>query len=128
MIHRHGCQAIVVMLLLTSLIGCGPNAAPMSDKDAAKQLLDVTFQAWKSGQSVADMRAQSPPVYVAEELWNNGFKLTDFKVRGEAEMYGSNVRFQVALVGIGKNGEAINKPMEYLVTTVPAQTIARVDH
>lgn len=118
--------AFIATTMLMS-IGCGPAAVPMSDPDAAKELLGSSLEAWKTGKSVADMRQLTPPVYVAEELWISGFKLQDFLIQGEGEMYGPNVRLNVTLTGSNKGGAVGKKELQYLVTTTPACTIARVD-
>lgn len=112
---------------MLTLIGCGRASVPMSDPDAAKQLLGSSLEAWKTGKSVADMRQLTPPVYVAEELWGGGFELHNFLIQGEGEMYGPNVRLNVMLTGSSKGGAVSKKELQYLVTTAPACTIARVD-
>lgn len=109
------------------LIGCGGSSVPMSDPAAAKQLLESSLEAWKTGKSVADMRQLTPPVYVAEELWSSGFELQDFLIQGEGEMYGPNVRLNVTLTGSNKGRAVGKRQLQYLVTTAPACTIARVD-
>lgn len=109
------------------LIGCGSPSVAVSDRDAAKALLGSTLEAWKTGKSVADMRQLTPPVYVAEDLWNGDFELHDFTIEGEGEMYGPNVRLNVTLTGSNRGGAVSTQQMQYLVTTTPARTIARTD-
>lgn len=126
MTRRFSYQLILATMMLT-WIGCGRVAVPMSDPHAAKQLLSSALEAWKTGKSVADMRQSTPPVYVAEELWNDGFQLTDFVIEGDGEMYGPSVRLHVTLVGSGTGSSVVEKRLQYLVTTTPAFTIARAD-
>ncbi|MGV3484453.1 MAG: hypothetical protein ACO1RT_08545 [Planctomycetaceae bacterium] len=109
------------------VIGCGPPAVPISDVDAARELLDSSLAAWKSGRSVEQMRQQAPPVYVAEELWSQGLQLSDYSIDGNGELYGSNVRLHATLKVAGKGGETKDAKVKYLVTTTPALTIARED-
>ncbi len=119
---------VVLFLPLIALAsGCGPSSPAVSDIETATRLLDSTFQLWKSGQTVANLREGSPPVYVAEELWEQGFLLSGFAIDGVGEHYGSNVRFLVTLNGKDKGGAGVSRQVKYLVTTTPALTIARAD-
>ena len=110
------------------LAGCtGQPAVTVSDPEAAVKLVDESFQVWKAGRSPDELRQRVPPVYVAEDLWRQGFQLTDYSIDGSGEMFGTNVRVRVTLKGNGLRGEPINRQMKYLVTTTPAMTIARED-
>ena len=117
-----------MFLCSLTFIGCSSSTAvPVSDIDSAKQLLNDSFMSWKSGRSVDDLRLADPPVYVAEDLWTSDFKLTEFSIDGDGEMYGTSVRLPVTLTGAGKNNAPVKRQFAYLVTTTPASTIARSD-
>ncbi len=108
--------------------GCvGQPAVAVSDPEAAVKLVDESFQAWKAGRSLDELRQQVPPVYVAEDLWRQGFLLTDYSIDGGGETFGTNVRVRVTVKGSGPRGESVSRRMNYLVTTTPALTIARED-
>lgn len=124
--HSIFATALFTTTLLT-FIGCGGESVPVSDPDAAKQLLGSSLEAWKAGKSVEDMRQLTPPVYVAEDLWSDGFELQDFRIEDDSDMYGPNVRLNVTLTGSSKGGTVSKKEFQYLVTTTPAFTIARAD-
>ena len=76
------------------------------------------------GRTIA---AGKPPIYEADDLWNQGVELTDYTIASDGELYGSNVRLQVKLNGLRKDGETIAQQVKYLVTTTPALTISRED-
>lgn len=118
---------IAFLLLAALTCGCAQSGVAVSDVGAATELLETTFQSWKSGQSVESLRSGSPPIYIAEEMWDQGFLLSDFAIDGVGELYGSNVRFLVTLTGKDKGGAEVSRQVKYLVTTTPALTIARAD-
>ena len=118
------------VFILTALVcmlhaGCSPSVAPMSDAGKAKELLQTSLDAWKSGANLDDRRKASPPIYVTEDLWRSGAKLSEYKLVGESEVLGSNIRFMVDLKCTTKSGKAMEKTVRYLVTTQPALTIVR---
>lgn len=113
--------------MVAVISGCHTYPAPVSDKASGKQLLEAALSDWKAGITLQQMKQRTPPVYVAEELWMNGFKLNDFVIDDEGELYGSNVRLRATLTGVDKSGRTLEKQFTYLVTTTPALTIARDD-
>ncbi len=127
--NRKGRIATVFCLFLGIMIpGCAPQTlVAVSDVDAATALLEDSFKSWKSGKTVDDLRLSVPPVYVSEELWEQGCRLNDFSIDRQSEQYGTNVRVHVTLKGTDKKGADFLRTMKYLVTTEPAMTIARED-
>ena len=124
----HACKMLMFLpLLLCSLltVGCGPAKVPPSDSQQALALVEKLMEQWKSGTSVEELAKMTPPTFVSEALWKGGAKLTDYKVVGEGEMLGPNVRFKIALKYAGKNGAVAEKSFNYLVTTTPALTFFR---
>ena len=115
------------LLVLLLAIGCGPPQASPSDPELAKALLEETLDAWKQGATIAEIREQTPPVYVAEDIWLSGSKLQDYQLVDEGERFGTNIRFHVKLKVAGSRGAAKQRNVSYLVTTTPALTIARED-
>ena len=105
--------------------GCGPAKVPPSDTKQALELVDKLMGEWKSGVTVEELAKMTPPTFVNEALWKSGAKLTDYKVVGEGEMLGPNVRFKISLKYTGKNGTAAERSFNYLVTTTPALTFFR---
>lgn len=127
-IHHRLSKAVLFLASMTCVLlqlGCTPSTAPMSDAGRAKELLQSALDAWQSGASIEDSRKANPPVYVTEDFWRNGSKLREYKLVGESEVLGSNIRFKVDLRCTNKAGKAMDKSVRYLVTTVPALTIVR---
>jgi len=108
--------------------GCGQGvAAPQSDGEAATALIDRSLRQWKEGRTVADLRGETPPIYVSDESWLKGAKLVDFTIDQDGELFGTNVRFHVTLSTADPKGKESKQTVKYLVTTTPAMTIARED-
>ncbi len=118
---------LVCVLAAGSLSGCAARSTPVSDVDQATALITKTFDEWKNGASLESQREKSPPVYVAEELWLNGTKLSGYKLTEPGEVFGTNIRFRVTLNCADKSGAPKSRDLKYLVTTTPACTIARED-
>jgi hypothetical protein len=107
------------------LSGCSaPTAAPVSDREQAKTLVQDLMSQWKSGTKWDQLSQQLPPVYVTEDLWRNDAKLVDYSIDDEG-MLGSNVRFTMTIQCMGKDGKMTSKTLRYLVTTTPALTFSR---
>jgi hypothetical protein len=116
------------MALAVATPGCGRGvAAPQSDTEAATALIDRSLRQWKEGRTVAELRGETPPIYVSDELWLNGAKLVDFSIDQEGELFGTNVRFHVTVSVADPKGKESKQAVKYLVTTTPAMTIARED-
>ncbi len=125
--HFVGVCLIVFCLIFT---GCGPREvrAPESDVEAAKALLTQSLEQWKAGKRAEDLRSATPPVFFADDSLAKGVKLRDFRILSNGEMYVTNVKFEVELQFEGSAGETGRQSsIEYLVTTVPAQTISRLE-
>lgn len=123
-------QAICGLLLVVVTIGCGPSAvrAPASDIDAAKTLLANSLEQWRSGKSFNDLSSSDPPIFFQDETFRQGAKLREFRILSSGEMYVTNVKFEVELQFAASDGQdGRQSKIEYLVTTVPAQTIARLE-
>lgn len=114
-------------LLACGLSGCGQSTAPLTDVRSATLLLQRTLDAWKNGQTMAELRQLTPPTYVVDDLWQQGFMLKDYRLNDEGQPFGTNVRFQVTLLGSTNNGKATERTVKYLVATKPAQSVARED-
>lgn len=124
---RFAAQTAALCLLGVALVGCGPRTVPASDVEQATALITQTLNEWKTGATVDAQRVKSPPIYVAEDLWQNGAELRDYKLTGPGQVFGTNVRFQVTLQCTDSAGTTKDRNVKYLVTTTPQQTIARED-
>ena len=117
----------VAVFISLPFCGCRPAAPPATSVESATRLLQSTLEAWITGATVAQMRDQQPPVYVADELWLQGMRLKHFNIDGAGQPFGTNVRFHVTLEGSDAQGRKVERRVKYLVATTPAQSIARED-
>lgn len=106
-------------------MGCQSSA--VSDPAGAREVLQTALKTWQEGKTTAEMRSINPPVYVAEDLWENGNSLVEFSIDAADQMIGENVCFEVSLKTKSPSGQLQTKKLKYLVTTTPALTIARLD-
>lgn len=114
-------------LIVACLAGCSGGQVATSDTAAAKALLQRSLEDWKSGRSAKELAGGDPPVYVSEDWWHSGFQLKDFRIEGDGELSGTNVRLVVALEGVHPKLGNKKASQVYLVTTTPALTISRED-
>lgn len=117
----------LAILLVAFLAGCSGGRVAKSDVAAAKALLQRSLEDWKSGRSAQELADGDPPVYVAEDWWQAGFELKDFRIEGDGQLSGTNVRLVVALEGVHPKLGIKKASQAYLVTTTPALTISRED-
>lgn len=115
---------LVLALLIT---GCRHDRVPVTETGDAGRLLEITLQAWADGESSDHQRSRQPPVYVADDWWTAGYSLRGFELEDAGEQIGTNARFRVRLHGVTTDGKPVSRSVSYLVTTVPARTIARED-
>jgi hypothetical protein len=68
-----------------------------------------------------------PPVFVAEDLWQKGYKLDSYGIAEPGQMLGTNVRLVVDIEASHPTLGKRKQSQAYLVTTTPALTISRED-
>lgn len=118
---------MLAALIGVYLTGCSGGHVATSDAVAAKALLQRSLEDWKSGRSAKELASGDPPVYVSEDWWHSGFELKDFRIEGDGEVSGTNVRLTVSLEGVHPKLGNKKASQVYLVTTTPALTISRED-
>ncbi|MCR9293661.1 MAG: hypothetical protein NXI32_13135 [bacterium] len=123
--HRVTAQLVCWALLLL-VFGCRGSVAK-SDMSQAEELLKQTLEDWKRGVTVAELRDRETPVYVAEDLWQSGYRLLEFSTIGSGEERGTNVRFAVQLTCESPGGKKRRVRADYVISTTPACTVARLD-
>ena len=118
----------LVFLCLVGVVwtaGCAPTSVANSDPRQARELVDRLLSAWKSGATPLELKHEVPPVFVGEELWKSGASLSSYEIIGDHQMMGPNVRFTILLRFTDRNGKAVERTFNYLVTTTPALTFFR---
>jgi hypothetical protein len=122
---QFGTNLALFLALFLGCVGCGPSRVPLSDIQEAKNLAQRLLEKWKSGEDMSTSATESPPIFVSEDIWKKGAKLQSFAFLDDGKMFGSNVRFQITLKYVSKDGKASERTFYYLVTTTPALTFFR---
>jgi hypothetical protein len=117
----------MIGLLGLVCLGCSqqPNV-PVSDEAQAKKIAEKVLDAWKAGGTAEDLKSETPPIFVSEDLWRNKMVLTSYSIK-DTKIVGTNVRFEITLSYTDKGGKKSDKTIAYLVTTTPAITFIRED-
>ena len=130
LIHARRCclpTIALVALLLIGTLGCSPGKLPVSDISQARTMLEDSLRSWKNGKTPGDLRNADPPIYFSEELWENGSELVEYSIADQGSHIGANVRFEVLLKTKLTSGKQQTQTVKYVITTQPAQTVARLD-
>lgn len=90
-------------------------------------MLEDSLRAWKDGKTPGDLRNVDPPIYFSEELWESGAELVEFSIVDQGAHIGTNVCFEVLVKTKLTTGKQQTQSLNYVITTQPAQTIARLD-
>ena len=116
------------LALTIAVAGCAGNStAEPSDVSEAVALVQQSLGRWQADETPGDLREYDPPIYVADDDWYQGSQLRRYSIVGTGEKHGTNVRVTVDLEISDAAGRVHQKNIQYLVTTVPALTIARED-
>ncbi len=110
---------LLASMCCLALMGCAPQPVE-SDPAAAKKLLNDTLEAWKNGKKPEELKAQTPPIYVGDQRWNSGAKLTEFTITSDGEFHKSSVRIPVRMK---TDKESKAREVYYWVSTNPANSV-----
>ncbi|MBL8865302.1 MAG: hypothetical protein JNK93_07035 [Planctomycetia bacterium] len=117
---------LLVPCLALALAGCS-SSDPLSMATTAEKsrpALDAALGGWKAGKTEAELKGQSPPVYLIDADFKRGAKLVDYKVEGDGKPHGTGFRYDVSLTIDGGKGA---KKVAYRVVTEPNTAISRED-
>jgi hypothetical protein len=116
--------------MLSVAAGCGGTSytpAKAADPSVARETLTTVLDTWKSGGATDSLANRTPKVFVGDEDWTGGYALKEYKLKGDGEQYGNNVRFRVDLQVALKTGGPSQKTVSYLVATNPVLSVTRDD-
>jgi hypothetical protein len=121
--------AIISVAALFSGCGRGKNYTPAqaSTPEAARQTLTAALDAWKSGTDKQSLAKRPAALYVGDEDWSSGMRLSDYSLLDQGEQFGPSVRFVVDLQLTAANGAAARKRARYVVGVNPVQSVMRDD-
>ncbi|MFO0819927.1 MAG: hypothetical protein U1A77_18405 [Pirellulales bacterium] len=119
--------SFVTFALLTS--GCGETGGVRLkvDPELARESLTTFLETWSRGDKRESLEQASPKIIGRDPLWEEGAKLTEFKLGSETSD-GANLHVQVELMvttGEGATGSPTSHKLTYVVSTSPAITIFR---
>ena len=119
-------RGAALLLAAVMLAGCGgsPKLTPADPKKAVASL-QATLDKWKSGTSIDALQKEKPAIYVVDEDWQDGLKLTSFQLRDVIDEGGVTARIPVRLDIQSPNGGLWSKEVEYRVQTEPVVSIVR---
>lgn len=109
--------------------GCsgGPTPLPMATTpEKAGAAIREAFDAWKAGKTPADLKAESPAVYLADDDFQKGRKLVDYTIEGEPVPSGTGMRFVVSFT-VSDGGKTTARKHAYRVVTDPNISISKED-
>lgn len=114
-----------LLALAMAIIGCGANSEKkyIPSTTAARDALDATLAAWKSGAPYGPIQSGKTPVNVFEGRWQAGKKLESFEVLREEPSEGPK-KFVVSTKLIG---EAKPTEIAYLVVGKDPLLVFRED-
>jgi hypothetical protein len=90
-------MSLIAVGMLLFAAGCGGSAAGPVDEGLAQSSLAAALDAWKGGKLPSELARASPAINVGDSLWEDGWKLVNYKVHGPAKSYGVHIRVPVTL-------------------------------
>lgn len=121
--------AIVPFAMIAALSGCGEPkvTVPEGNESGAREALVSVLEAWKGNKTRDELKAQSPPVWVADEDWEAGRTLASYEIDGEPELNGSHWRVYTKLT-ISDEGKTLpEQQVCYAVTLGDNVSVIRSD-
>ena len=108
-------------------LGCGSSLPAQADRERARQALSSALDAWKEGATSDSLQKKSPPIFVRDLDWSDGWKLKNYRFTLDDEQHGQQRRCYVHLTLQSPKGTAAAKEVQYLVATSPALVVLRVE-
>ena len=93
------------------------------DVAQADDVLRSVLDAWKEGRAVDDPDAGAD--FVADPLWQRGYRLDRFEIGPDLEAVGLDVSRPVELWMHSPAGEAVREGVRYVVSTSPRRVVVR---
>jgi len=125
-VYKLGWRLSVVVCVLLAGCGGGGRIEATGSAEQVNQVVREVLDGWKSGANLGDFALAHPEVVVADEDWQAGTALVDYKLSEPATLNGSHWRQKIELQTKGK---AKSKPtvVYYAVTLGEKTSILRSD-
>ncbi len=123
---------LFLMALLGTTVGwtgCSGSHVPpaKADNETAVEMLKLTLDYWKSGETASSLRSQSPGVHAADDDWQAGHQLLAYHLLDTQPVIGGvSARIPAILEILGPAGSN-RKVVHYLVSTNPSCSVVRQD-
>lgn len=102
---------VFAWVAVIALAGCksGGTIQATGNEEQAKQAVQLTLDAWKSGTKLTEFAEAHPELVVADEDWQSGGVLAGYKLLEPAVLSGSHWRqkTELQLKGKGKSKPAV---------------------
>ena len=116
-------RVLFASLSLCLFLGCGKG--DISDIDQAGPALRTALEAWKGGQSQADLAGRSPGITMNEDDWREGKILLDYTMEDQGAMKGRQVVWRAQIKLQDKSGRTEDRRATYVIDTTPQMVIVR---
>lgn len=106
--------------------GCfGQERAAAVDPGRARRALQTALESWKKGDTIEQLRSNSPSIVAQDFDWMAGARLVDYEVTGDGKDDDANLRIPVKLSLRTAQGKDLSKSVSYVVGTSPVLTVFR---
>lgn len=121
--------SVAIPALVTAFlgIGCERSLPPAASPEEARAALQTALDAWQKGNPVQELQSRVPPIYISDQDWSDGQRLTSYKIVEGSALSGQSWRCAVVLSLESKQGRKQQKKAHYSVDTQPACVITRND-
>ena len=107
-------------------LGCtqGFHNAPVNGPKG-REALRTALESWKKGDKADALQAASPPIYVIDQEWQAGARLSDYQLAGDGDERDAHLYCPVRLTLRDAGGREVKKDVIYIVSTAPNVTVSR---
>jgi hypothetical protein len=106
-------------------LGCTPSVPAPTDPNNGMELLKQSLEQWKTGKTIADLKAQTPSIIFGDVAWEDGFTLIGYNIKDNPLNDGRNLQVSVTLDLKTPSGKKAKQEVVYTIGTSPVITIIR---
>jgi len=124
------CALLLLSVCSAVAAGCGGSAGASnaaSDPARSREALTIALDAWRDGQAPGALRERTPPIHVADQDWQSGLRLVDYRVEPGEKAVGYDMRWPVALSLKDERGKPVKRKASYTVAVNPTPSVVRAD-
>ena len=119
------CLGFVFAIMGALGTGCSPGGSSPVNANKARDTLRTALESWKKGDSAKALESASPPIYIIDQEWLDGAKLTDYQIVDDGEEKDAHLFCKVKLTVRGANGQEVKRDVTYIISTAPNLTVSR---